>query len=781
MKICEGSVLQTAKINPVSEIVSTSSDLAENSSHVSNIVENLSQTDSTDVSHSSVNVITEATNSVNCDSDKPAQDINNILRSEADKFVSKLYGKSKLPRQFVQDIIDDTSLFLQNGVLTFLKDNLTSLNLTNEQSSALTKAYDVVKNPFSHLRSEYFRFKYFTSTGEFIPPISYEIGEIDVAHGANLKKTKVYGQTVPIDLSLKQFLEIPNALNDILQYVESCKADSDIVQNFVQSELWKTKRSKFSDDDIVLPLHAYYDECQCNNPLGSHVSKLGCAYVQIACLPPECQSSINNIFVSLVFDSDYRCFSDAKAFAPLISKLKYLEEIGIVVNTSDGPKRVFFVCSLLLGDNLGLNSVGGFAEGFTANFFCRFCKTHREVTQTQIVEDVTTLRTKESYVADLAIDCMKLTGVKSDSVFNQLPTFHMTSNFCVDVFHDLCEGSCHYVMLHVLRHSITSKFFSLDLLNHRIEMFQYGPTDSNRIPLLCDEFAAKRKLKMSGSETLLFVKLFGIIIGDKVPYDDEHWKLYLKLCNLMDIVLCKSLSRRQGSALRVLVSEFNSMYVNVTGDTLKPKMHHLVHYSRIFENSGPMALTSTKTFERKHRSLLIPARATESRTNIAKTVTIQHQLNVSHHFKSLKSIIPSTEFGPSTEVLLSDFSNHSFVHNLPVSFHLSFSKGCLSANWVNFKGSTYKPGMILLLEVNESGGPVFGLLKSILLCENENFTFVFSYLMCSGFDDHLHAYEVEVSDEKWSTVLPSELYDPLPLSVHHSICSKKYVSLRHLL
>ena len=49
-----------------------------------------------------------------------------------------------------------------------------------------------------------------------------------------------------------------------------------IQENFVQSELWKKKYEQFSTDKIVLPLYVFYDDCECNNPLGSHTDKLGC-------------------------------------------------------------------------------------------------------------------------------------------------------------------------------------------------------------------------------------------------------------------------------------------------------------------------------------------------------------------------------------------------------------------------------------------------------------------------------------------------------------------------
>lgn len=451
---------------------------------------------------------------------------------------------------------------------------------------------------------------------------------------------------------------------------------------------------------------------------------------------------------------------------------------GIIIKTPEGLKKVHFLCGLLLGDNLGVNSVAGFVECFTANHFCRFCKTHKTDAHTQSVEDIRSLRTKENYFEDLATNDPSLTGIKSNCVLNDVSTFHITSNYCVDIFHDLCEGVCHYTMMHILKHCIP-RYFSLELLNHRIDFFKFGLCDSNKIPFLSTDFAKRDKLKMSGSETLLFVKLFGILVGDKVNHDDDFWRLYLKLCEILDICLSKSLSFSQGQALRVLVEEFNTMYVKITGDSLKPKMHFLCHYASCFEKSGPVVLSSTKRFESKHRALLIPARATESRRDICKTVAIQHQLNMSFWLKSRPSILKITEFGPISEVYADEFENTEFVKSLPDTINLSATSSCASSSWVEFKGTKFKPGMILLLSVNESGGPVFGKLEDILV-DNDLPVFVFSYMLCLGFDEHVHAYAVQCTN-RWSSISPHDLYDPLPLSMYASTWSQMYVTLRYIL
>lgn len=66
-------------------------------------------------------------------------------------------------------------------------------------------------------------------------------------------------------------------------------------------------------------------------------------------------------------------------------------------------------------------------------------------------------------------------------------------------------------------------------------------------------YASRDKLKMSGSETLLFVKLFGLIIGDLIPEDHSYYCLCLKLRQLLEICLAKSVSKQHPKILCVIV------------------------------------------------------------------------------------------------------------------------------------------------------------------------------------------------------------------------------------
>ncbi len=122
-------------------------------------------------------------------------------------------------------------------------------------------------------------------------------------------------------------MELPDAYSSIIAYVKSLEENPNIV-NYMQCPHWQKKLSKFKAEDVVLPLFLFYDGFQCNNVLGSHAEKFGGVYASLPCLPPECASAIENIFLALVFNTTYRslfgvCWSARESFVHfLYSALK---------------------------------------------------------------------------------------------------------------------------------------------------------------------------------------------------------------------------------------------------------------------------------------------------------------------------------------------------------------------------------------------------------------------------------------------------------------------------
>ncbi|XP_034234282.1 uncharacterized protein LOC117641236 [Thrips palmi] len=705
------------------------------------------------------------------------------IKSFSDEFVARLYRKSSLPRNHIQGIVEDVMCLLSK-CCDYLKpqvvQTLNDFSGTQNNLNEISKSFDLVKNCMLHLSTDYKRNLYFARCGSLILPVPHEVGSTNESKrtrgGTVFKKLYHYVHSVPLRAVLKCILELPDAFSSVQSHIASLESNDKTIDNFMQCPLWKSKKSGYSADDIVLPLFVFIDDCQYNNALGSHSKSLGACYTSLPFLPEECQSTLDNIILALLYKSCYRkMFGDDKIFDPLIAELTFLEKEGILVSTEHGLQRVFFVTGLLLGDNKGLNSLLGFTECFTANHCCRFCKSHRNTMHYQSVEDPSTLRTLESYNADLITNDVSLTGLKYESVFNKVPSFHVTSNLAVDSFHDLAEGACHNVLRHLLNHCIPN-YFTLDILNDRLNLFDYGPCETNRVPEITEKSLSSDKLKLSGSETLLFIKILGILIGDLVPPNDPYWKLYLKLRELLDICQSKSVSISQPKSLRVIVEEFNTMYVKITGDTLKPKMHNFLHYARVLENCGPIQSMAVARFEAKHKDITVPAHTTSSRVNPTLTFSMRHQLSLCYRFMSKQSILPKVEFGPSELVSVSDLDNFElFDRSLPQLF---LDSQLLSLKWVNIKGTLYKPGMVLLVNANEHG-PVFGELCYILVHE-ETVLFVFCYFLNLGYSEPVHAFPV-CKSQRWSCIEPSAMYDPHPLFAHSNILGVKYVSLKHRL
>ncbi|XP_050063305.1 uncharacterized protein LOC126552640 [Aphis gossypii] len=353
-----------------------------------------------------------------------------------------------------------------------------------------------------------------------------------------------------------------------------------------------------------------------NNPLGSHagVQKLGAVYVSLACLPPDLASTLESIFLVSLFKTDNKSFfGNGAIFKEIIAELNFLETSGIDIMVGNKTYKIFFKLGLILGDNLGLHSILGFVESFVAKYPCRFCKTPKNECQIQTKQDNDNLRNPINYSDDVITDDVSRTGIKELCVWNDVESFDVTSNFSVDIMHDMLEGVCKYDVGFLLKELIFNlKYFSIDTLNERIESFNYGPTDIRNRPTLINEMNIKRSgcLKMSASEMSCFMKYFGLIIGDMVPVESEN----------EDIVLLES-----------LITEHHEIYLRLfRGTSLKPKHHHMVHYPLIIKNSGPLSLFWSMRFEAKHRELKETAHSTTSRKNITFTLAMKQQLKFSY-------------------------------------------------------------------------------------------------------------------------------------------------------
>lgn len=575
---------------------------------------------------------------------------------------------------------------------------------------------------------------------------------------------------------LQKFFELPDAFTATMHYINSLK-DSDNIKNFVQSKLWCQKEKNFDDNAIVLPLFVYYDDWEVNNPLGSHTAALGGVYCSVPCLPPECISRLQNIFLFLLFKSQDRTeFGNKQIFAPVIEELNFLEENGITVTINGNTYKIYFVLGLLLGDNLGLHTMCGLLSNFHANYACRFCKLHCTLCKTTCYEDETVLRTRTSYATDLALENSSLTGIKEDCVLNKVNSFHVTENAYVHIMHDILEGIAHYDMISIINHFINIGDFNLSDLNHSVQMFHYGPNVQNKPPYIDNNFATKNKLKMTASEMLIFCRLFDVIIGHRIKsYSDPFWKLYLLLKEIIEVLQDRSVSEDSASAFKVLVLEHHEQYMKCMNEHLKPKHHHLVHYSRVMMQSGPLILLSTMRFEGFHKTLKKIATVITSRKDIVFSIAVRHQLLFCYKLMARENIIPILE----TESESINITKHNCFNNFALFLpsNILHDPYSVITNWVNYKGIRYQPRMILICGTDKSSCPIFAKIQHIILYQN-NLSFICSALLNMGLNCDIGGFKVQQSTKR-IFIKYEDLLDPFPLFVYTMATGEQYIILYH--
>jgi len=158
---------------------------------------------------------------------------------------------------------------------------------------------------------------------------------------------------------------------------------------------------------------------------------------------------------------------------PIINELRDLEtnDIGIL---TDLEYTIYFALCQILGDNLEQHAMTGFVELFNADYYCRFCKEHKNITRRQLRENILVLRNKINYEDDVLTNDVSQTGIKIRCIWHVLNSYHITENLVcyIMLYNDFFEGVYHYNLCPILDYLINHMvFFNLETLIDHIQNF----------------------------------------------------------------------------------------------------------------------------------------------------------------------------------------------------------------------------------------------------------------------------------------------------------------------
>lgn len=182
---------------------------------------------------------------------------------------SKLHNYNEICYSRVQTISEDFSRFYKSEPFTLfgsqVLERLEQLGESREKLNEFKKMFAISQSPFQNYDSQYKRFNKFIEHGTFVKPETIKISARTDYKIASTRDDMVLDNDVSVTVTFvplvevyKKFVELPGVLDSVLEYMDQLR-DSDIVQNYVQGDVWK-KRSELHGDKPVLPKVVYFDE-----------------------------------------------------------------------------------------------------------------------------------------------------------------------------------------------------------------------------------------------------------------------------------------------------------------------------------------------------------------------------------------------------------------------------------------------------------------------------------------------------------------------------------------
>ena len=167
--------------------------------------------------------------------------------------------------------------------------------------------------------------------------------------------------------------------------------------------------------------------------------------------------------------------------SPFVDDLKTLYLDGITVTIDSKQSTYYGGLLVTLADNLGAHSLGGFKESYSfALRICRTCMITGEQAQSTFSESDCQLRTSDEHEEQCQLLSGPLSshfsttyGINRRSVLEDVPGYSVITGLPHDIMHDLFEGAVPYELKFLIRHCVNARYFSVNLLNYRIERFDF--------------------------------------------------------------------------------------------------------------------------------------------------------------------------------------------------------------------------------------------------------------------------------------------------------------------
>ena len=252
--------------------------------------------------------------------------------------------------------------------------------------------------------------------------------------------------------------------------------------------------------------------------------------------------------------------------------------------------------------------------------------------------------------------------------------------------------------------------------------------------------------------------------------------LFLKLREIVELICAPKIHANQVAYLNILIREYLDSRVSLFPDkSAKPKHHYLLHYPDLILKFGPLIRLWTLRFESKHTYFKQCARKLRNFKSLGSTLAERHQL--------LQAYLHSGNiFAP---VLQIDKANafDSQIYNAAIQQAVTCrgltKDTTMETASATYKGTTYKKGMTVVLNLNDSGY-VLGKIALIIVKQEKVYFVSEKYQSVPVLDLGVHCLQhscetqyVCVGADSLADYYPVPVYRRFDLDLavlHHSVC-----------
>lgn len=420
-------------------------------------------------------------------------------------------------------------------------------------------------------------------------------------------------------------------------------------------------------------------------------------------------------------------------------------------------------------------------EGFTAEYFCRFCC----ITKTQYHEDraldepiFRQAKWRKPKHFERALlkkgNAYSYKGIKRQTVFDKLKLNICDPSLPNCLGHDLfIDGVVDCDLASMIKYFVKTKnWFSYKLLNQRIKAFKCKLNDSGNKPAACLR-NKKKKLGGHAVQNWTLLRLLPLLIGDKIDDpSDSIWQLYLLLKRICELACAPALTKDQISILRGMLDDYMKLRKPLK-NKYKPKHHYFHHMADLWEYLGPLIHLWSMGFEQYHQFFKRVGRNCNNFINLIFSFAQKHQLMQA--YQSTGVLFPSDAVYDYAFPLVPESYSPPLQETLKNS---NLTSNALVVKKLTFNGVCYKKGQHLLLRTNDSD--IYVGLIDLIVFDAHNYFFLVTEYKAVLLEDY-GLYKILSNGNTLSYMLPLvDLENPCPHPVY-DFKGRTCFSLKHAL